>query len=332
MAQVGMLVGSKVRMLHGREEGIVTRVDGEKISVLLEQGLEIPLHKKDVVLISAAESYSKPVSATSPSGNKTEPSKAAPSRLFFVKDGVYLAAFQGSAMLSDFSLVNFTDYQVFVLAYKLGKPLNHFYGHYLIAPKSHLMLPDAFPNQASHHWVGMQFQILKFHENQGDARPCKEFRLSFSDPAWKKSKTMVPLLEKEGFLIQMDGDFQAVSSEELKNSLLTPKEMPAAGRSPVSEKKLEWREVDIHIEKLHADPGSLPASEILGIQIQAFEKALDRAIAEGIGSLIVIHGVGNGILKNEVHKKVSGHPHVEFFREGRKEKFGYGATEIKFKG
>jgi hypothetical protein len=324
-----MLVGSKVRMLHGREEGIVTRVDGEKLTILLQQGLEIPMHKRDVVLISAAEEKVAP--ASEPSKSKSELPKSAPGRLFFVKDGVFLASFPGSAMLSEFALVNFTDYQVFVVAYKLGRPLNHYYGNFLLAPKSHVILPDPFPNQVSHHWVGMQFQMLKFSESQGDAKSSQEFRLSFSDQVWKKSKTKVPVLEKEGYLLQLDGDAQTVNPEELKNSLLTPKEKTPPAQVQTPEKKLEWREIDLHIEKLHADPGTLPASEIFDIQLKAFDKALDRALAEGIGSLIAIHGVGNGVLKNEIHKRVAGHPHVDFFREGRKEKFGYGATEIKFK-
>jgi hypothetical protein len=324
-----MLVGSKVRMLHGMGEGIVTKAEGDKITVLLEQGLEIPVHKRDLVLISGMEAKMVP-DAQSGKGKPENP-KPVPSKMFFVKEGVYLASFPGSAMLSEYTLINFTDYQLFILAYKICKPLNQFYQVIRMEPKSVEKLPESFPNQATNHWVGMQFQVLKYHESQGDAQACKEFRLSFSDQDWKKNKTKVPLLEKEGFLIQMDGSIQKINPEALKNSLLTQKEKiePKAIERP--EKKLEWREVDLHIEKLNPDPGNLSAGEILDIQLNAFEKALDKALTDGIGSLVAIHGVGSGVLKNEIHRKVSNHPHVQYFKEGRKEKFGYGATEIKFK-
>jgi preprotein translocase subunit YajC len=50
-----MVVGSKVRMLHGVGEGIVTKVDGNQLVVLLNQGLEIPMRRQDVVEVAARQ-------------------------------------------------------------------------------------------------------------------------------------------------------------------------------------------------------------------------------------------------------------------------------------
>jgi dsDNA-specific endonuclease/ATPase MutS2 len=47
--------------------------------------------------------------------------------------------------------------------------------------------------------------------------------------------------------------------------------------------------------------------------------------------IIFIHGVGNGTLRNELHKRLSGHKNVKYYEDAQKEKFGYGATKVKIK-
>ena len=66
-------------------------------------------------------------------------------------------------------------------------------------------------------------------------------------------------------------------------------------------------------------------------QLQTFEKALDAAIASGMNEITFIHGVGNGTLRHHIHKTISKHPQVRTFLDARKEKFGFGATEVVFK-
>lgn len=69
---------------------------------------------------------------------------------------------------------------------------------------------------------------------------------------------------------------------------------------------------------------------MMDLQIKAFEKEFDRAIVDKVRKLIVIHGVGNGVLKNEIHRRLAKSSRIKSFKEGRKEKFGYGATEVEF--
>jgi dsDNA-specific endonuclease/ATPase MutS2 len=47
--------------------------------------------------------------------------------------------------------------------------------------------------------------------------------------------------------------------------------------------------------------------------------------------IVFIHGVGNGILRMEIHKRLGKHAYVQFFKDAMKEKFGYGATLVKLK-
>jgi hypothetical protein len=88
--------------------------------------------------------------------------------------------------------------------------------------------------------------------------------------------------------------------------------------------------VDLHIEKLSNNWEHLGNMEILGIQLGEFEKMLDLAIAHRQPSLIVIHGVGEGKLRDEIHDVLKTKREVKNFINQYDPRFGYGATEIFF--
>jgi hypothetical protein len=322
-----MVVGSRVRMLHGFGEGVVTKIEGQKVTVLLNEGLEIPIQAQDLVEIAAKHEKEQIAKADL---KDVQIIKSVPNRIFFVKDGVFLAGFQKTNSMVEFSIVNHTDFNLSVVVFKLGKPVNQYFTHLLIEPKSIEELPDALSVTDVNHLVGLYFQILKFHTMQGDPNPCKEFKVSFQQTDWKKTVTKVPILEQDGYLFQMDGEMVKINPEAIKESMLNKKPEPSSVKTREETRKLEWREIDLHIENLTSDSGNLNAGQMLEIQIMAFDKAFDKALVDGIGSLIVIHGVGSGVLKQEIHKRLSQNKMIKFFKEGRKEKFGYGATEIQF--
>jgi hypothetical protein len=87
-------------------------------------------------------------------------------------------------------------------------------------------------------------------------------------------------------------------------------------------------EVDLHIEKLEPEWKHLSNFEILTIQLNNFEKYLDLAIAHHQHNLIVIHGVGTGKLKDEIHEILKSRREVRSFINQYDPRYGYGATEI----
>jgi hypothetical protein len=88
--------------------------------------------------------------------------------------------------------------------------------------------------------------------------------------------------------------------------------------------------VDLHIEKLSNDWKHLSNFEILTIQLNEFEKQMDAAIAHYQPSIIIIHGVGSGKLKDEIHELLKVKKEVKSFFNKYDPRFGYGATEIFF--
>lgn len=89
-------------------------------------------------------------------------------------------------------------------------------------------------------------------------------------------------------------------------------------------------EVDLHIEKL-VDSTGLSNTEMLKIQLDAFHKYLHLAIVHKQEHMMVIHGLGKGKLKHEVHKILSRTPEVHKFANEYDGRYGFGATEIIFR-
>jgi hypothetical protein len=89
-------------------------------------------------------------------------------------------------------------------------------------------------------------------------------------------------------------------------------------------------ELDLHAEKLTDKPDALDNFEILTLQLQTLEKYLDLAVAHHLPSMIVIHGVGTGKLRDEIHEILRTKHQVKSFVNRYDPRYGYGATEIFF--
>jgi hypothetical protein len=88
--------------------------------------------------------------------------------------------------------------------------------------------------------------------------------------------------------------------------------------------------IDLHIEKIADNWKGLSNFEIITLQLREFEKWYDLAVAHRQPDLIVIHGVGKGKLKDEIHEILKTKKEVRFFVNQYDQRFGYGATEIFF--
>ncbi len=88
--------------------------------------------------------------------------------------------------------------------------------------------------------------------------------------------------------------------------------------------------VDLHIEKLTDSWKHLTNFEILSMQLKAFEKYYELAVAHQQPGLIIIHGVGAGKLRDEIHDILKLKKAVSSFVNQYSNQYGNGATEIFF--
>ena len=60
--------------------------------------------------------------------------------------------------------------------------------------------------------------------------------------------------------------------------------------------------IDLHIENLTTYYSHMQNSEMVRIQMEYCKKELDDAMLKSKHSLVIVHGIGEGVLKSEVHK------------------------------
>ncbi len=89
-------------------------------------------------------------------------------------------------------------------------------------------------------------------------------------------------------------------------------------------------EIDLHIENLIQGYARLDKGEITRIQLLHFQRFIDKSIRLGVPRVFVIHGVGEGKLREAIAARLREHPEVVKFKNEFHHKYGYGATEVIF--
>jgi hypothetical protein len=114
-----------------------------------------------------------------------------------------------------------------------------------------------------------------------------------------------------------DKDFQQVTlTKEAKKPAAASAEMP----------KSDLVEIDLHIHQLLDDFRGLSNADMLKLQLETFRKEMDNAIATGVRKIVFIHGVGDGVLKNELRRELQRKYPRYPFQDASFREYGFGAT------
>lgn len=90
-------------------------------------------------------------------------------------------------------------------------------------------------------------------------------------------------------------------------------------------------ELDLHIEHLVDNTKGLSNADIIKLQLDTLERYLHIAIAHRQERMIIIHGLGKGKLREEVHAILKRTPEVGRFKNEWSARYGFGATEVFFR-
>jgi hypothetical protein len=314
-----MKIGDKVRLVHGKESGIITRViDAQQIEVEIEDGFRIPVAKREVTIIASDEGLLT---------GKT--SAAAPDQATTSKtlNGALQIAFQAfNDRTHRVFLINERNCAVLFSCFKKTKQQTVLIQSGKLESNSILSLDEWNTSEFS-NWPNLLFQFIYLLPSVEKMVQPYSTEIIIKAEKFYKNKKHHPLLKGEAntWIIDSDLKLDAKEIEVLTTAL----------NNPVTANLLAFDEpepeVDLHIEKLDADWNSLTPLQIMHKQTSTFEKKLDQAIACGMDEITFIHGVGNNVLKNELHKRLSKDKRIDFFKDAKKERFGYGATLVKLK-
>ncbi len=312
-------LGDFVRFVEERMEGYITRIiDDQMIGVTGEDGFEIPVMASKV---TSVHGHQLSGDASQAAGGSTPALSTGP----FVSRGVYLGAAPDSrnASVVKFIIFNETSFQLQIAL--TGLKDKQYKGHFAgtVAPHSSVQIFTANLGELQ-LWPELLLHIIFY--TPADAEPPVPivYKNKFKAKEFAGAKQKLSNGE-QGWLFRIDEPEVNIDAEKLKESFFT------SATEKVLQVDKPQSEVDLHIEKLRDDYHFLSNSEILNIQLAFFNKALDAAIVHQLPEIVFIHGAGNGVLRNELHKALGRNNKVKTFMDARKEKFGYGATKVILK-
>ncbi|MDZ7608113.1 MAG: Smr/MutS family protein [Cyclobacteriaceae bacterium] len=310
-----MKIGDKVRLLRGTEEGYIKAIRGNIIDVEIEDGFVIPSVKNEVVLVNRRESEVFKKETTT----ETKPE--------FIRNnlpgGLLLGISQTTDGRHQLVFLNQTRDIVLFCAYQYDKKVFHNVLAGMCMPDD-LVASDNALHPSSSGLYKMRVQLIRCQQETKLPPLPSEIELELKIDRFHFD-TYLGQIKKDVHLARLEQSTQSlIDSEQLKMSM-------TEGKSPSipKEKPLRSAEqiVDLHVDK---DAEKLADSQIFGYQLELFEKAYDRALVSNVEKLKIIHGIGGGKLRLEIHKRLSNRKEVRFFEDADKDRFGYGATVIYF--
>jgi hypothetical protein len=314
-----MNIGDKVRLIHGKEEGIVRKVSsGGRIEVEIEDGFRIPALKSEVVIVAEAE---KSYFGEQPSESRDTET---PLPVSAPKDqGLYLAFLPINDQNLSLYLINDSHQQYLVHASEVfGANQRTLFAGALNAGE-HKKFDDRLIKEME-EWPAFLLRFIPIQMKLEKAIPAFERQIKMKPTQFFKHLSNAPILGKNVYLFAMerttkDLDIRSLNAELSK---IQPIPEPPRPQKPA-------RSVDLHIEALHNQPDKLSNSEKMRIQLEVFEKNLNQAILVGMDEITFIHGLGNGILRKEIHKRLSQLGNIKYFQDTQKDQWGYGATLVR---
>jgi hypothetical protein len=284
-----MNIGDRVRLLHGNEEGTIRKISSSG-------RIEVEIEDGFIIPAQKQELVLVHESEKKHFGGKTEEALKieTPLPISAPKDqGLYLAF----VPINDQSL-----------------------SLYLINDSHHGYLAHTSEVHGSNHRTLFADKLQAGEAKKFDDRLLKEmdewpaFLLRFI-PIQQDKNAYVFALEQTTKELDIRALNQDLNPQNPKSEQISAKR-PAAS-------------IDLHIEQLVKESKEMSNSEILRIQLEAFEKNLDQAIASGMDQITFIHGIGNGVLRKEIHKRLSQIQNIKYFQDTQKDNWGYGATLVR---
>jgi hypothetical protein len=319
-----MEIGDRVRLLHGKEEGIIRRfIDHKTVEVEIEEGFLIPVLKNELVTIDRDETESFRREERSPVRETAVNDEFVPEE----EEEIFIALEIKNTLL-ELWMINHTSHSILFTAHAVMQDQTRGLSYGTLKKFSYSKI-DSWNLKDQDRWPLLSLDILPFIEKGKKPYPVISKRLAVKNSLLIRKKVRAPLLNQDSILINLMEKQKAVDPESLKLAFFDVKE-PAKKNKETTGARLE-RLIDLHIEAIVGNTKGLDTEDILKIQHDHFEKNLEKALIDNVEAVTFVHGIGNGTLRNRIHKFLSQYPHIKYFEDAQKGKFGYGATKVIFK-
>ena len=182
---------------------------------------------------------------------------------------------------------------------------------------------DKFNLTALDKWPALHIKLLPILDDFKKDSQVISKSLKFKAKSFTRPTIKLPLVNKKGYL------FELSSEEKDLDVIALNQELNSTNDEPTMSRKRPASKIDLHIEELVNSPESISNSRKLQIQLEVFEQNLNQAISSGMDEITFIHGIGNGILRKEIQKRLSEIKNIKYFKDAQKDPWGYGATLVR---
>lgn len=332
-------VGDKIVVLHTDEEGTVVDIMNEKMVMIEVRGVRFPAYMDQIDFpYFKMFTQKKPVEKKKIYVDNIRKEKPAPKQK--TGNGVWIS------FIPVFSKDVFDDDVVEKLkVYLINHNDEDYQFHYklLFAGDEHFELKNLVRGNSDFYLHDVDFDDLSDNPKFG-----VEFSLDRQDK--KKAPYFETSLKLKGKQL-----FKKIEEIQVKNEPSFAYELFSVYPDKTEEEKVDLSKlgnagfrvydasrarehlaparsvVDLHIEKLTDNWKKMSPFEMMEMQLSEFEKYYQLAVDHRQPELIVIHGVGEGRLRDEIHEILRLKKEVKSFVNQFHPLYGYGATEIYFK-
>lgn len=346
-----LAAGTKVMLIHSKEEAVVTGLldDGMVMVRLLDGDLEIPVFAEDIRRLEK-QSDKPPRARVVPGKKEASPTPPvrppAKSQYAILKSfGIQLAFApvlnpDGTTEKYEIYLLNDTPHTalfIFTLELNGRKTLQH---NGKLESVSALPLGELWFDQLNDAPF-CRIEAWRILTDGTGPRLEKELRIK-AKQFFNKVKT-APILDRPVHLYRIFEKLtarseQTTTEEDLRTYTQRARQPKSTGwlnvGDRISQEVREFAEfvpeLDLHIDQLVPNSKKLNKASILRIQMQHFENYMERAIRLGVERVFIIHGVGEGRLRDRIAGELLQMPEVKTFKNEYHPRYGFGATEVIF--
>ena len=362
MSTQNIKIGDEVRFMNEVGGGRVTAfLSKEMVSVETQDGFEIPTYIKNLVIIPSAThsdqshhpafppSPPPPLPPSSPSSKSSQSSPSSNDRYPETKRTGFKEVNQQKG----------NDFPEFIFAALPDNPGNPPEGKiflYLVNDCNYTLIyhfatkmvdqyttvdagmlePNTKVELESIQPKGMGelpeycFQLLFFRKSAAQLEEPVQKEIRISPIKFFKASSFVKnnYFNAPALLIKLTdhplkAEMDKLSDKEFQQITLTKEPKKPA---PVEMPKTDLVEIDLHIHQLLDDFSGLTNADMLKLQLDTFRKEMDKAIATGVKKIVFIHGIGDGVLKNELRRELQ-RKYPRFpYQDASFREYGFGAT------
>lgn len=178
------------------------------------------------------------------------------------------------------------------------------------------------------------FNIIFFKDEDTEKRQpvSKKFKVNPVKFYKEKSFHSNQFFSRNAMIFQitenlLNTEINKLTDDDFQKVVKTKEEKPVV-KKPQRRRDDEIIEVDLHINELLDNPAGLSNKEIMDVQLEKVENEMRSAIQSHAKRIVFIHGVGQGVLKQEVARLLKSKFPKYTFQDASFKEYGYGATMV----